>query len=327
MPGVETLEILKNLVNSKINQRELNLLIEKAYRISTAYLRSIYPRIYKITLNENIELEDVAIDAIAPLFIKNQDGQFGFLIKAFNSWKPEIKTEAAAAYFLNKIVAKRVEQHIASLLKESDPFFAKIFDSINYIIKRDNFKKINYLGKSFIVKLDCDEIDCEVIGIEEFEKLPLDLFLDQKSLLNKLIDYLEINTEYYPAVPVNLLVHKLKVLNAEVYIIKDSVENTAVKLEVDEVVNFGLKNAKEKLSGFYLRKNKLNPAEAKMLNDALADMAEDLKDGGLNPGLYDYLKTYKNNLTREFYQNNYHNILEYLLKVMRNTIAENLQNW
>lgn len=326
MPGVETLEIIKNVVNGKINQGELNLLIEKAYRISTAYLRSIYPRIYKITQNENIELEDVAIDAIAPLFIKNNACKFGFLINAFNSWEPEIKTEPGVIYFLNKIVAKRVEQHIASLLKESDPFFAKIFDSVNYIIKRDNFKKINYLGKSYIVKRECDEIDCEIINTEEFEKLPLDLFLDQKTMLNKLVDYLEIKTKFYPAIPVNLLVHKLKVLNAEVFIIKDSVENTAVKLEVDEMVNYGLKNAEKKLSGFYLRNNKLNPTEVKILNQALADMAEDLKDGGLNPGLYDYLKTHKKNLTREYYQNNYHNILEYLLKVMKCTIAENLQN-
>lgn len=54
-------------------------------------------------------------------------------------------------------------------------------------------------------------------------------------------------------------------------------------------------------------------------------MAEDLKNGGVNPGLFKYIEPYINNLSKEEYQLKYHNILEYLLKLMKNKIGEMLR--
>ena len=53
-------------------------------------------------------------------------------------------------------------------------------------------------------------------------------------------------------------------------------------------------------------------------------MSNDLLDGGINPGMYEYFILYINNLEKEFYLNNYHNIIEYLVKVMKSTIAEQI---
>jgi hypothetical protein len=40
--------------------------------------------------------------------------------------------------------------------------------------------------------------------------------------------------------------------------------------------------------------------------------------------MYEYLTVYMKNLDKDTYLSKYHNILEYLVKVMKNTIAEKL---
>jgi len=53
-------------------------------------------------------------------------------------------------------------------------------------------------------------------------------------------------------------------------------------------------------------------------------MCEDLMNGGINPGLYNYLSPYMKDLNNEMYKQNYHNIIEYLLKSTKAHIAENI---
>ena len=71
-------------------------------------------------------------------------------------------------------------------------------------------------------------------------------------------------------------------------------------------------------------KEKLDYQEQKAFESALKEMASDLSDGGINPGLYHYLFPHLSGLSEIEYKTKYHNILEYLLKVMKNNIAEKL---
>ena len=117
---------------------------------------------------------------------------------------------------------------------------------------------------------------------------------------------------------------RLRDLNSNNNKISESTNDTSSAFDIDEVVNLGLSCALEKLRDSYTSKGKLSECESKNFRLALTDMAEDLKDGGINRGLYDYLNQHITGLEKTSYQNKYHNILEYLLKVMKNTIREKL---
>ena len=65
--------------------------------------------------------------------------------------------------------------------------------------------------------------------------------------------------------------------------------------------------------------------DGELLKKALADIAEDIKNGGVSPGLHKYLQEYSKELSKEEYYQKFHNILEYLLKLMKNEIGEILQ--
>jgi hypothetical protein len=305
-------------------QYSISQLVEKTYKVALVYLRYNHRKFSRIFAESELTFEETAISAITPLFCKDSAEHGLPIIKEFNSWQPPIKTEDDALYFLNKIISVRVEQHISHLFKEQDPFFAKILDSVNYLVRKGGYKKVSYFGKKYIVHLACEEIKSKVIDQDSFEKLPCSLFQNRKTLLTDIFDCFKNETEFFPAVPLNALVIRLRDLNNNNNKISVSTNDTSTDFDIDEVVNSGLSCALEKLGDSYTSKGKLNECESKNFRLALKDMAEDLKDGGITRGLYEYLNQHITDLEKNVYQNKYHNILEYLLKVMKNTIREKL---
>jgi len=154
-------------------QSSISRLVEITYKIALAHLRYNHRKFSKIFLIEELTQESVAVSAITPLFCKDSAEQGLPIIKEFNSWQPPIKTEDDALYFLNKIIAGRVEQHISHLFKEQDPFFAKILDSVNYLIKKGGYKKVSYFGNR------------RICGGRDFNKVHPRLARASQCLLNR----------------------------------------------------------------------------------------------------------------------------------------------
>ena len=323
---MDLLPILKNLCNSSISQKEINFLIESSYNISYQYLRHYQIKLRQIIIQDDITLSDMAIDAIALMFYRDENYTFYYLKKSFENWLPKINSEDEAEFFLNKIVAKNAEQYISTLLKSSDPIFAKIFESIRYVIKKGDFKKNNYLGQICIVENNTNEILGKVIDKDSFENIPSRYFINLNTVIKSIFEYLKTETNFFVAIPLNQLVLKVKHVIMTNEIPHDGTYANQLIIEVDEKVKTGLNCSIEKLKSSYLSKNKLNQKEAKSFENALKDISEDLKDGGINPGLHAYLEKYIEGLSKEYYTKNYHSILEYLVKIMKHTIAEEINN-
>lgn len=306
------------------NQSSINQLVEKSYKAALAYLRLNCNKVNKIFAENDLTFSEAAISSIAPLFFTDTNDHNLPIVKEFNIWKPPIQSDEDAIYFLNKVIARRVDQYIVHLLKEHDPFFAKILDSVIYLIKKESCKKVSYFGKRYIVQSSCHEIDGKVIDEDSFEKLPTSLFQDHKKCLTNVFIYLEKWTDFFLAIPLNSLVIRLRNLHGLSLNSSNSDFNFSSKFEVNEIVNSGLRYALDKLKYTYCANGKLDNIESESFINALKDMAEDLKDGGINHGLYDYLKQHFNGLEKQDYQNKYHNMLEYLLKVMKTSIRDKI---
>ena len=315
---------LKKLCDDDYTQRELNIFIERIFKIAYSYIHYRYSQIKKIIDSNLITSQDFAIDAIAPLFQNKSDTDNFILVEEINKWEPPIKNEPEAVFFLNKVISRRVEQHISILLRESDPFFSRILDSINYIIRTQGYQKVNYIGKIFITESVHSDVISNTISPEEFKKLSPGLFSDRKTFLKMIFEYLKNETDYYPAIPLNELIFRIKGRNIAEYVFEEKKENIIEKLEVNEIINSGLSFVKDKLNKSYLKTGKLNQEEYNNFCDALRAMANDLRDGGINPGLYYYLSPYFNNLSLEKYNQKYHNKFEYLAKLLKEKIANEL---
>jgi hypothetical protein len=320
------LEILSFFTNpdSDFSQSKLNNVIEKSYQIAIRYLQVNRLKITKLISNQELTLQELAIDCIAGLFVNENNSELISIKQTFYNWKPAITNEADCIFFLNKVIANRVEQHIFKLLKEEDPFFSKLLDSVYYLVKKNGFHKIHFMGKTFITENDSESFEKCFISSDEFEKLPTKLFQKKGTLLDDLFGYLKNETDFNSAIPLNDLINRLKHINFSEYLVNEFVSNEYRKLEVNEIVQEGFKSALEKLTHSYVEKGKLNFEEQKAFESALKEMANDLCDGGVNPGLYNYLFPHFSGLSENDYKTKYHNILEYLLKVMKSNIAEKL---
>jgi len=323
----DNLEILSFFSNpdSQQSQVMINDIIEISYNIAVKYLQSHKKKIINLLLRNELTIQELPIDSIADLFVKDDDKNLNTLMHSFHSWRPEIITEEDALFFLNKIVASRVEQHIFKLLKDEDPFFSKLLDSINYLIKQNGYHKFHFLGKTFITEVNFENFEKEFISTDEFEKLPSNLFNQKKFLLTNLLNYLRLETNFNAAIPLNDLIYRLKYINFSDYLISGSNSSVSNKTEMDEFVDIGSRVASDKLNSTYFLKNKINLKEKTALENALKEMVVDLCNGGISPGLYEYLSPHIPNLSEGDYKAKYHNILEYLLKVMKSTIASTLK--
>ena len=134
------------------SSHDIKQLIELCHACAATYLRYGYKNQYKVLLSEDVTLAELAIDAIAPLFESDENGRFIKLETAFKNWQPPIDTEEKAQFFINKLVAKSVEKYVSKLLRNSDPFFSKILDSITYIITKQHIVKTQILGTTYLVE-------------------------------------------------------------------------------------------------------------------------------------------------------------------------------
>jgi len=108
------IDILIAFCRNKYSQPEVNHLIELAHSYSLTYLRYRYKNLSKVLLAEDVTLQELAIDAIAPLFERDYAGVFIKIKKAFDEWEPKIETEEKALFFLNRIVSSAASNYWAA---------------------------------------------------------------------------------------------------------------------------------------------------------------------------------------------------------------------
>lgn len=78
------LKILQSICNNKSSRSEVNQVIELSQRYAFSYLKYRYKNLSKILMSEDVTLQELAIDAIAPLFETDGNGLFVKIVKAFN---------------------------------------------------------------------------------------------------------------------------------------------------------------------------------------------------------------------------------------------------
>jgi hypothetical protein len=318
------LAILKSICENKSSRAEVNQLIELSQIYAYTYLNYRYKNLSKILMTEDVTLQELAIEAIAPMFERDEAGVFIKITKAFNDWEPKIDSEEKGTFFLNRIVSKSVEKYVSELLRQSDPFFSKILDSVNYLIEKHDFKKKLIVGTTYIIEDDNFKKIGSLPDRNFIYELPIELFSHNNKIIPELFNYLKNKTDKTAAIPLNALVLKLKQIKSSSFNLSDSTLN-GNEAEIDSIVNNALNTTFTKMQETYVNKGKLEKNEADRIKKAIDSIVYDMRDGGINPGLHKYFLEKFCELNFDDYQSNYQNIFEYLFKVLKKEIADQLK--
>ncbi|PKL82148.1 MAG: hypothetical protein CVV24_11580 [Ignavibacteriae bacterium HGW-Ignavibacteriae-3] len=279
------------------------------------------------SMNSYFQTGDIAADSIAPLFIKDKSGELP-IRKALLSWDKEIKDEASAYYFLVKLISNRIEQETAKSLKEADPFFGKILRSINHLAETNRINKATWFGTVYILERENRQITSKPIDPEFIENLPLYLFNTKNEIIVKnVFEHIKSETDFFPAIPLNALIRKIKSVNGcflQQISAESHSENYEGKFSVEIIVNEGLSAVNDRLDSFYFGKGKINSTETSVFKNVLMEISNDLKDGGISRGLYEYVKPHMADLSREDYYKRYQQTLDYLVRLLKKEIAVRL---
>lgn len=317
--NISALEMLQNLSERRLSQVELNHFIEYCCRISFGYVKKKRSRLKPLIQNGRVDIEDLSVNAIVPLFCNDERNELLNLKNLYRTWDPAITTELQALFMLHRVIELRVNQQIAAALKEADPLFTKVLHSVNYHIRKCGLQKIRHNGAVYIVRNVSLYCSAPYIKYDDFQFAPAGQFNDEEQPFEKLFSYLEENG-FYPAIPLNMLVKRIKSLYQESCDEEASI-NFCHNIDVEYLVNHGFEAAAGRLDS-YIRKGKLTISEAAKFRKALQMAAFDLKNGGLSCPLQGYLMFYMAGLTEEEYRTRFQLQFEYFIKIMKNTIAD-----
>lgn len=318
------LRILQAIVNHSVERPDFNKLIELTHSFAATYLKYRYKNLSHTLMGGDITLGEMALEVIAPLFERDSSGTFIRIEKSFIDWKPEIVSEEQAVFFINRLAAKSTEKYVSELLKASDPFFSKILHSVNYFVESRGYKKKQILGTTYI--LTDENIQPGLLPANQFiYDLPMHLFNKKNNIIEEIFNYIKVNSDYAAAIPLNALVIKIKktgVFSLE----QTSRQATDSTVEIESIIDNAVSDAFDKLELSYLKKNKIDKNESDAIKNALRKIAADLRDGGINIGLHNYLIDEIPALSFEDYRRNYQNIFEYLFKILKKKISEHLKD-
>lgn len=316
-------EIFELIAGGKISEKDIKTLFHYCLKVGEIYARSNTKVSVKNLSKWDISEKDLVFEAVAPLFTKNRKGKLN-IQQSLENWKSPVADQKDFEFFLNKIVWKRVEQKIMNLIKDSDPFFGKILKTVSVAISQNNYQKTSYFGVVYIIKSSSKRISGPVITPEEFVKIPPEYFLSkQKKLLDGLTSYLTEETDYFPAIPLNELIKKVK----ELYL-NDPVNyinyDDSGKIEIQDLVTQAKENVISKIHTTYLNKSKLSGQDVGRITNIFNNISLDLIDGGVNSNMISYFEDSFPDVPKELYYEKYQKILNYLYKNFKEEIKSKL---
>lgn len=156
MESGKLVQLVRNICNNKYSPSELTEFVNHSQKIAISYLRylEVIGRNIRPKKSEGVnELEDVAIDCIAGLFMRNEKGDFVQLQRYF---EPKLDTdvqfyEAEAASMLRRLIVKKTKQELSRIFRERDPEGAKIVRNIKVAIRScTELMSFREMGREFV---------------------------------------------------------------------------------------------------------------------------------------------------------------------------------
>lgn len=138
------------------HELELTGFVNLVQKISLSYLKyqEVIGKHIRWERNKNMgELDDLALDCVAGLFMRNDDGEFIQFRKYFlqNTTCLEQMDDVEILVLLRRLVIKKTKQELSRIFKERDPEGAKIVRNIKVAIKSSpDFQSFREMGREYI---------------------------------------------------------------------------------------------------------------------------------------------------------------------------------
>ena len=325
--------ILAILAGSHTND-QLNRLIAVSHTLAYSFLASKTTTGTLVSVY-GLNASDLAYDCIAEIFQKDVEGNYIQLYSYFRGLSLTSTREEEILAHLRRLVFSKVNQGIFRLYSEADPTLAKILRNIKIAINSlKNFTEVERFGEPCIVPglcetmEECPEADREWLQLQFVthatgrEHIPemlakLSLFLREQSERCRIV----------PLVMVGILFRsiyesKRGYTDQSTMIDAEFVENDTARILKDVCASVQKKNTAKYVNGGKIDAGMFDNY-FQVLEDALREKF--IGGDGADVSLYESLKEYSPGMTKEEYQKEHRNKIEYLLKQLNKEAVKRLK--
>ena len=358
--------LLKRIVQGNYTQQDLVRTVDLFQKTALSYLRYLQvsgKRIGGEQEDISTELEDLALDCIAPLFKRDRQGRFVILAAYFgqdlNGYDPEQNLQLLSD--IRRLVVKKTKQELARIFRERDPEGARLLRNIRVAVRySDDLHIFREAGRDWlcfrehaVAELESEfnavvsedralsstssaglRRDLPTIPEEELSQQFLSVHKPKDPVsvsIRKILHLIEDLPQYQNCIPVDLVARTIR--QAHVELMRTHSQATVQQetpfehvqgLEIEQAVNAVDASIWEKLKQYVWRR-KLPLAVAEAYRFALRDVLQDLLDHADRISYYKQLKHYLPDLDYFDYRQNHRSIFEYLAKLGKRELSDRLK--
>ena len=325
-----------SVIGGTSTREQVNRLVSVFHALASAFLasKSTCGMLSNVT---GLKTSDLAYDCIADLFQQNREGDYIQLVSYFAGLQLPIARDEEMLAHVRRLVFSKVNHGVYRLYSQTDPSLAKILRNIKLAVySLKNFTEIERFGEQCLVPVLCDGLE----HLPSFQKEELEgLFFPSTKgsevvpeLLAKLSLVLREQSERCRIVPlifVGILFRA--VYNAKRDIIRDTVEieDVTVVRDSEEIISKVCQNLKVKTLYKYVDMKNIPPEVFdkyfKVVEEGL--MEKYIGNDGQDFSLFENLRRYLPDMTRDMYKKSHRNTIEYLWKLAQKETVKKLREW
>ena len=326
-PGTVTLHTtLRRIISSSPDREAVNNLVHLCSNIGLSFLRFQKQRGALDEYRFGIPTEDLALDCIADTFQRDEDGRFTTLETYFESVNWEHLSEHDLTIALRRLIFSKVNEGLFRSYRAEDPNLARIIRNIKEAIKRnDRFTLNREREVQWIVFGENATPDSRLplAPAEILEAFLTSLLCNTSNTYTAVYafeEFLSLHPYYRNAFPLSEYARILRSCFKNREIPEETTQEINVSLlDLDNALRKTITHIRSKLQETYVRKGKLSVGMFETYISALQKILAS-HFGVPNEAVtsqYDALATLIPGLSRDSFQNEHRNVMQYLFKVSR----------
>ncbi len=283
-----------------------------------------------------LSVSDLALDSIAPLFTRDENGRFPKLIHYFNELGWETSSDAVLLSRLRQLIFSIAQQEIARIYQSADPSLSRIIENLRYAIGLTaDFVLEDRFGHAWIVLRENDRK--EKPGMPgEFLEAHLSARLSCggsfREILREFHAILNENVAYFPGYPLVDFAIRIRTCVVRAHIDDHPhAGNEVHELSPEEItgaIESVVQALERELQHTYRERGGLDQATFHALLAAAGSILKEEylgEDGSGERAFFEHLHSLLPEIDQEEYRKSHRSRLEYVVKLCRHRLLRTLR--
>lgn len=338
--AVEMRNTVQSVLSESPHRNAVQTLYGECHRFALAYLRC-KRRGHYLKERIGLSLEDLAVDCIADLFERDEDGRFVQLSEYFNSAGWPNLSEEAATIALRRLVFSKVSDGLFRRHREADPQVAKIIRNLKLATKNVLGVTLSRRGKALWLVVRDSDAPASDVSLRNSDVIPPELVEAQilahlhesttmEHVLTSFVELVRAWPSYRNGYPISTFA---RVVNdafrrfGEVSSDSSEREELLLPSEIDQAVEKVTRSVESEMYSTYVGRKKLVPSRYQAYCLTAGDIlrSQFLSGAADRISYYEALKFHLPELTVSSYRDDHRHVLEYLAKVSRRRLVTHFE--